>query len=49
MAAAANNPEFTRKAGIDVSVANEFHNADKRELAIRKIVKKRERKLKKGY
>lgn len=30
MAAAANNPEFARKAGIPQSVAAEYHSADKR-------------------
>lgn len=30
MAAAANNPEFARKAGIPQSVAQEYHSADKR-------------------
>lgn len=29
MAAAANNPEFAKKAGIPQSVAEEFHAADK--------------------
>lgn len=29
MAAAANNPDFAKKAGIPQSVAKEFHNADK--------------------
>lgn len=30
MAAAAHNPEFAAKAGIPVSVAKEFNEADKR-------------------
>ena len=30
MAAAANDPEFARRAGIDRSVAEEFHSADKK-------------------
>jgi hypothetical protein len=29
MAAAAHSPAFARKAGIPVSVAKEFHNADR--------------------
>lgn len=29
MAAAAHNPEFARKAGVPVSVAQEFNQADK--------------------
>lgn len=33
MAAAAHNPEFAAKAGIPVSVAKEFHEADKRKHA----------------
>ena len=49
MAAAAHDPQFARKAGINGAVASEFHNADKRDAAIRKIVRKHERKLKKGY
>ena len=31
MAAAANNPEFAKKAGIPQSVAQEYHSADKRQ------------------
>jgi hypothetical protein len=30
MAAAANNPSFAKKVGMDRSVAREFHEADKR-------------------
>ena len=30
MAAASHNPEFAKKAGIPVSVAKEFNNADQR-------------------
>ena len=30
MQIAAHNPEFARKAGIPLSVAQEFHNADRR-------------------
>ena len=30
MAAAAHNPGFARKAGIPLSVAQEFHQADRR-------------------
>jgi hypothetical protein len=29
MAAAANNPKFAKQAGMDRSVAKEFHSADK--------------------
>jgi hypothetical protein len=29
MAAAANNPKFAKKAGINQTVAKEFHSADK--------------------
>lgn len=29
MAAAANNPDFARRAGISIDTAREFHNADK--------------------
>lgn len=31
MAAAANNRDFAKRAGIPQSVAKEFHNADKRQ------------------
>lgn len=31
MAAAAHNPEFAKKAGIDPDVAEEFHDKDKAE------------------
>jgi len=33
MQAAANNPEFAKKAGISQSVAKEYVEADKRKLA----------------
>lgn len=43
MAAAANNPEFAKKAGIPQSVAKEYHAADKRKKKIR-VVKPKGRK-----
>jgi len=50
MAAAAHNPEFAKKAGIKQSVAEEFNAADERKAAMTKIVRKRNRRLKKhGY
>lgn len=30
MVAAANNPEFAKRVGIRMSIAKEFHEADKR-------------------
>ena len=48
MAAAAHNPGFARDAGIEQSVAKEFHQADKRKAAMKRIVAKRARKLSKG-
>ena len=34
MAAAAHNPEFARKVGIPVKIAQEFNNADKRRAPV---------------
>ena len=40
MAAAANNPEFARKVGMDQGVAKEFHAADKRKRMAKMLKKK---------
>ena len=40
-AAAANNPEFARKAGVSQSVAREFHNADKSRARVRALRSRR--------
>lgn len=40
MAAAANNPKFAKKAGMDMKVAKEFNKAD---------TAKKKKKTKKGY
>lgn len=37
MAAAAHNPEFAEKAGIPVSVAKEFNDADQRKKVARAL------------
>lgn len=42
MAAAANNPEFAKKAGISQSTAKEYHDKDKKSGMLGK-------KKKKGY
>jgi len=39
MAAAAHNPKFAKKAGIPVSVAKEFHQADKKKKKKKKVIK----------
>ncbi len=43
MAAAAKNPAFAKKVGVPVSVAREFHAADKREGRLEHVAKKARR------
>jgi hypothetical protein len=44
MAAAANNPKFAKEAGIPQSVAQEYHEHDKKKLA--KALRKRDNSMK---
>jgi hypothetical protein len=43
MAAAAHNPEFARKAGIPVSVAKEFYEADQRKPTLLSLLRSKPR------